>query len=149
MPKYVVDTNLYIEATRDDKAADALNAFYARTLPSIHLHSVVAQELLAGAIRPELERRLREAVVRPFETVGRVLTPTHETWKRAGEILARLVREKKVSPGGFRPSFLNDCLIAASAREHGFVLITRNVNDFELIGTVTPVRVLPPFPPSG
>lgn len=146
MPKYVVDTNLYIEATRSEEAADDLNAFYARSLPRIHLHSVVAQELLAGAVRPSLEHRLYEEIIYPFEAVGRVLTPTHWSWKRAGEIMARLVREKRLSPGGFLPSFPNDCLIAASAREHGFVLITRNMRDFELIGSVEPVQALPPWP---
>jgi predicted nucleic acid-binding protein len=146
VPKYVVDTNLYIEATRNDEAADDLNAFHARFLPQIHLHSVVAQELLAGAVRPEVERRLREKFLRPFESVGRVLTPTHRSWKRAGEIIARLVREKKMSPGGFKPSFVNDCLIAASAREHGFIIVTRNTQDFELIGSVEPLQVLPPWP---
>jgi predicted nucleic acid-binding protein len=144
--KYVVDTNLYIEATRSEDAADHLDAFHARVLPYIHLHSVVAQELLAGAVRPEVERRLRDSLVRPFEKVGRVLTPTHRCWKRAGEIMARLVRAKKLSPGGFGPSFVNDCLIAASAREHGFVLVTRNVRDFQLIGTVEPVEVIAPWP---
>lgn len=146
MPKYVVDTNLYIESTRSDTAADDLNAFHARFLPHIHLHSVVAQELLAGAERAELERRLREKFLRPFEAVGRVLTPTHRSWTRAGEIMARLVRAKKVSPGGFRPSFVNDCLIAASAREFGFIVVTRNLRDFEMIGSVEAVKVLPPWP---
>jgi predicted nucleic acid-binding protein len=146
VPKYVIDTNLYIEATRSEVAADDLNAFQARFLPHIHLHSVVAQELLAGAVRPELERRLREKLVRPFEAVGRVLTPTHRSWTRAGEIIARLVRAGRLSPGGFRPSLVNDCLIAASAREYGFVVVTRNQRDFELIGSVETVRVLPPWP---
>jgi predicted nucleic acid-binding protein len=146
VPKYVLDTNLYIEAARDDAAADALTAFQARTLPYIHLHSVVAQELLAGAVRPEQERRLREKLFRPFESAGRVLTPTHRSWVRAGEIMARLVRARKLSPGGFKPSFVNDCLIAASAREHGAIVVTRNQRDFELIASVEAVTALPPWP---
>jgi predicted nucleic acid-binding protein len=146
VPKYVVDTNLYIEATRSDDAADELNEFHARFLPLIHLHSVVAQELLAGAVRAEQERRLGDTLLKSFEGVGRVLTPTHRSWKRAGEIIARLVRAKTMSPGGFGPSFVNDCLIAASAGEHGFTLVTRNVHDFELIGSIAPLRVLPPWP---
>lgn len=146
MRKYVLDTNLYIEATRSDEAADALKEFYTRFLPHVHLHSVVAQELLAGAVGPELERTTQEELIEPFEAVGRTITPTHRTWKRAGEIIARLVREKRLSPGGFSRSFTNDCLIAASAREHGFVLVSKNTRDFELIRTVEPVDVLPPWP---
>ncbi len=146
MPRYVVDTNLYIEATRSDEAADGLKRFYARLLPYVHLHSVVAQELLAGAMAPDLERETQAGFIEPFEAVGRTITPTHRTWKRAGEIMARLVRKKRLSPGGFRRSFVNDCLLAASAREHGFVLVTRNTQDFELIRTVEPMDVLPPWP---
>jgi predicted nucleic acid-binding protein len=144
--KYVLDTNLYIEASRSDEAADALNAFQQRSLPRIHLHSVVAQELLAGAVRPDVERRLLTKLVRPVETVGRVITPTHRTWTRAGQIIAQLVREKRLSPGGVARSFVNDCLLAASAREHGFVLVTRNVADFELIRSVEALEVAAPWP---
>jgi predicted nucleic acid-binding protein len=60
--------------------------------------------------------------------------------------MARLVRAKKLSPGGFRPSFVNDCLIAASAWEFGFIVVTRNHQDFALIGSVERVSVLPPWP---
>jgi predicted nucleic acid-binding protein len=84
--------------------------------------------------------------VRPFEAVGRVLIPTHRSWTRAGEIMARLIRAQRLSPGGFRPSFVNDCLIAASAREYGFIVVTRNRQDFELIGSVEAAKVIPPWP---
>ena len=100
MRKYVLDTNLYIEAPRNDSAADALKAFYARFLPYVQLHSVVAQELLAGAVTASLARDTEAGYLEPFEAVGRVITPTHRTWKRAGAIVARLVRERRVSPAG-------------------------------------------------
>lgn len=144
--KYIVDTNLYIEATRNDKAADRLKAFYARFLPHVHLHSVVAQELLAGAVDPSTERRTLEQYIEPFEEVDRIISPSHHAWTRAGQIMAELVRRKTLSPGGFKRSFVGDCLIAASAREHGFVLVTRNTRDFELIRTIEPMEVLLPWP---
>lgn len=146
MRKYVVDTNLYIEASRSDEAADALKEFYARFLPHVHLHSVVAQELLAGAVAPALERDTQAGYLDPFEAVGRVITPTHRTWKRAGAIVVRLVRAKRLSHAGIPRSFLNDCLLAASSREYGFVLITRNASDFDLIRSIEPMDVLPPWP---
>lgn len=47
----------------------------------------------------------------------------------------------------FSRTFLNDCLIAASAGEHGFVLVTRNLRDFETIQRVEPgVEHVPPWP---
>lgn len=146
MTKYVLDTHLYIAASRSDAAADELNAFQLRALPHIHLHSVVAQELLAGAVRPEAERRLLEGLVRPFESVGRVITPTHRSWKRAGSIVAELVRRRRLSAGGIPASFVNDCLLAATAREHGFVLVTRNARDFDRIRGVEPFDFVAPWP---
>ena len=146
MRKYVLDTNLYIEATRNDEAADALEVFYVRFLPYVHLHSVVAQELLAGAVTSSLARLTETAYIEPFERVGRVITPTHRTWKRAGGIVARLLRERRLSPAGIARSFVNDCLLAASAREHGFVIVTRNMDDFDLIRSVEPLQVLSAWP---
>jgi predicted nucleic acid-binding protein len=146
MPKYILDTSLYIFATRDEKWNDELQAFYWSHAPFVYLHSVVAGELLAGSVDPGLERRTQERLIGPFEATGRVVAPGRGSWKRAGQIVARLVREKKLSPQGIRRSFLNDCLIAASAREIGFVVVSDNTKDFDLIRTVEPVDVVPPWP---
>lgn len=146
MPKYVLDTHLYIEATRSGGGNRALAAFYTRHTPSVWLHSVVASELLAGAIDRRLERRTRSSFLEPLERVGRVLTPSHGSWKRAGGILAELVRRREVSLGGFGRSFFNDCVMAASAREDGFVLITANARDFARIAAVEPLEWEEPWP---
>jgi predicted nucleic acid-binding protein len=144
--RYVIDTDLYVEATRNDGAAEALKEFYARSLPRVYLHSVVAQELLAGTDNPSLERLTYTLFIEPFEGARRVFTPSHTSWKRAGEVMARLVRDRKLSPGGFKRSFVNDCVLAASAREHGFVIVTRNTEDFELIRTVEAFETREPWP---
>lgn len=144
--KYVLDTHLYIEATRSPARNRDLVAFFTRYTPSIHLHSVVAAELLAGAVASGLEERTRRSFLAPLEAVGRVLTPSHTAWKRAGAALARLVRDGVVRPGGFGRSFFNDCVIAASAREHGFTLVTANRRDFERIARVEPFYFTEPWP---
>lgn len=146
MTRYVLDTNLYIDATRRPEANRDLVAFLTRHTPRIFLHSVVAGELLAGATSRSLEQRTRRAFLAPLEAVGRVITPSHEAWKRAGAILAALVRTGVLSPGGFGRSFFNDCLIAASAREHGFVLITANTADFQRIASVESFPFQAPWP---
>ncbi|HEV2149329.1 MAG TPA: type II toxin-antitoxin system VapC family toxin [Longimicrobiaceae bacterium] len=146
MRKYVIDTSLYVYATRDEGWNGQLQAFYQAFAHFVYLHSVVAAELLAGATSPELERRTQRHFVAPFEATGRLVTPGHGAWKRAGATVARLVREKRMSPNGIRRSFLNDCLIAASARDHGLTVVTDNLRDFALIGTVDPVEVVPPWP---
>lgn len=146
MPKYVLHSNLYIQATRDASFNGELEAFFWSTAPYVYLHSVVAGELLAGAVHPDLERRTYEGFIEPHEDTRRIITPSHAAWRRAGGIIAQLVRSKRLAAGGIPRSFFNDCLIAASAREHGFTLITRNTADFELIGTVEPVDAVPPWP---
>ncbi len=146
MAAYVVDTNLYIRATRGTEWSRQLEAFLIAFTPSVHLHSVVALEVLAGALNPDLERRTQERFIAPFERRGRVVTPGHEAYKHAAGALARLVREKKIQPDGIKRSFVNDCLIAASARDHGFTLVTDNVEDFQLISDILPIRFVPPWP---
>lgn len=146
MTRYVLDTNLYIRADRDKEWAEELDRFASAFLPSISLHAVVAQEMLAGAIDRRRERLIQGSLIEPFEKRGRVVVPGFGTWKRAGAIMARLVHRKLMSPGGFGRSFVNDCLLAASCREEGRVLITSNLEGFALIRRVEAVEVVEPWP---
>ena len=147
MPKYVLDTNLYVAAITTDEGNAALVAFQRRCAPFLFQHSTIAQEILAGARDEADYREYREDWVAPFEDLGRVITPSHTTWMRAALIVARLVERGGLSPGGFSRGFLNDCLIAASARDHGFILVTRNTADFALISQVERgIRYAPPWP---
>lgn len=145
--RYIVDTNLYVEAIRTDAGNRALSAFQRRFAPVIYQHSTVAQELLAGAGDEASYRAYYRAWVEPFEDLGRVLTPGHGSWLRAALIMTRLVERGRLSRGGFSRSFLNDCLVAAGAREHGYVVLTRNTRDYRLIEEVEPgVRYETPWP---
>lgn len=146
MSKYVLDTNVYIAAGRDPTFGHALQQFTAENLPSIHLHAVVVQEILAGAVDAQRERFTNRTLITPFERRGRVLTPTYRDWRRAGEIMARLVQRRLLSPGGFTRSFPHDCVLAASCRAAGVTLISNNLRDFEVIQKVEPVEVVPPWP---
>lgn len=149
MPAYAVDSNLFIRATRSSEWSRQLEAFFVAFTPWVHLHSVVVLEVLAGALKPELERKTQERFIAPFERRGRVVTPGHGAYKRAASALARLVRERKVQPDSIRRSFVNDCLIAASARDHGFTLVTENTRDFELISGILPIEFVAPWPAPG
>lgn len=138
MRKYVIDTNVYVEAIRTESGNRALAAFQRRFAPFLFQHSAVAQEILAGSADEPAYREYHEHWVAPFEALGRLITPSHDAWMRAALILTRLVERGALSRGGFRRSFLNDCLVAATAREHGFILVTRNPRDFDLIKQVEP-----------
>lgn len=142
MPKFVIDTNLYVRAWRNPEDRNSLRAFLAVTGPHIHLHSVVAGELLAGCVTPEIRKQTQDLFIAPFERRNRVVTPSHGTWKRAGALMATLARSGQVPA----KSFFNDCLLATSAREEGLTIITDNRRDFELINAVEPVRFVAPWP---
>lgn len=146
MRRYVLDTNLYIAADREAQRAEELVEFYSAFLPWTYLHAVVAQELLAGAVDPKRGRRILASYIAPFEARNRIVTPTFRTWKRSGEILARLVQRRVFSPGGFARSFANDVLLAASCRETGLTLVTGNAEDFRRIQQVERFDVTAPWP---
>lgn len=143
---FVLDTNVYIAADRDRVQADALTDFYETHLPQTHLHAVVVQKMLAGAITPLRAQQLHTALIAPFERRGRIVVPDYGTWKRAGEILARLVREGLVAPGAFRHSLIHDVMLAASCRQFGHTLVTANTRDFEKIRKVEQFDFVTPFP---
>lgn len=146
MSKYVIDTNIFFNADRDPQWADELDRFSSEHLPHIYLSAVVVQEMLAGAVNRDREKAIRVNYIAPFERKGRLVTPSYTAWKRAGQIMAKLVDRKLMSPGAFGRSFVNDCVLATSCRERGATLITLNARDFQLIQKVEPVAVVPPWP---
>ncbi|HEX8905705.1 MAG TPA: PIN domain-containing protein [Longimicrobiaceae bacterium] len=142
---FILDTNLYIAADREPARADDLAAFYWRYLPQTYLHAIVVQEILAGATYPERVRRTK-ALIEPFEKRKRLVVPTYQTWKRAGEIIRRLTMRGLISPGHFARSFVHDVMLAASCRQFGHTLVTANVRDFALIRKVERFDFVEPFP---
>jgi predicted nucleic acid-binding protein len=144
--KYVLDTHIFVRADRDHAWAKQLVAFYTAFLPVTFLHAVVVQEILLGAVDPRRGRLLYEEYVAPFEARRRIITPSYASWRRSGEVVAALVQRRRLSPGGYGRSFLNDVLLAASCREAGIVLITNKVADFTRISAVEPFQFVSPWP---
>ncbi len=144
--KYVLDTNIYIKANRDRQWAQQLVAFYETNLPFTFLHSVVVQELLLGAIDAAKLKQLQTSYFAPFESRGRVITPSYTSWKRSGEMIARLIEGKHVSPKNLSRSFLNDALLAASCRDRGVTLLTTNERDFKRLREVEQFSFVTPWP---
>lgn len=146
MKKFVLDTNLYIVADRSLEGTVALQRFYDQRLSATFLHAVVVQELLVGGVTARHRRAIRRDLVRPFERVRRVISPSFRAWRRSGEIAGELVERGIFSPGGFSRSFLNDVLLAASCREEGLTLVTANTADFAAIAEVEPFDFAAPWP---
>ena len=65
--KFVLDTNVFVDAFRDEAFADALSGFLEHALPWTYLSAVVVQELAAGARTPRQVRALEFSILRPFQ----------------------------------------------------------------------------------
>ncbi|MGQ0815373.1 MAG: type II toxin-antitoxin system VapC family toxin [Gemmatimonadota bacterium] len=133
MKKYVLDTNLYINAFRSVVAAEALRQWYLTFAPVTYLSSIVFHELLVGANTPAKTKDIRERIAGPLVRTGRLMTPSHAAWQAAGEAIARMADREKRPLRNIPKSLVNDYLLAASCREAGMTLITDNVSDFERI----------------
>ena len=130
--KVIYDTNVYIEILRSKQFAQAFRSRYEANLPLTYFNSVVTQELLAGAT-DNLRLAAVEGLYRPFERTRRIITPSHTVWKEAGHILAALRGQRKDLKDRLTGSFINDLLIALSAKSVGAKIVTLNVDDFTLI----------------
>jgi predicted nucleic acid-binding protein len=133
--RILVDTSVYVAALRDESFAAGFRPRYERSIPRVHLSSVVVQELLAGA-RTASSRRLASALIEPFERARRVVTPTHGIWRDAGLVLAQLWRDAAAYRAAIHLGLVNDVLIALTARAIGACVLTRNRRHFEMIGAV-------------
>ena len=143
---FLLDTNIYIDALNDRAFAEEYRAFHRRHLPQLVLSVVVVHELLVGVLDLRKERVLRRLLIEPFSGRRRLHVPTYATWERAAALEQRL-RKAGESVASLRlRSFTNDLLLAASARELGATIITRNARDFARISEHVDVRVCEPWP---
>lgn len=143
MPKFVLDSNCYIDASNQSEDWAVLARFLAWATPQLYLSSVVAAELRAGARSARDRARLEGLVLEPIARRGRVLTPTDRAWDALGLTLATL-REKEGLQ--VRRGFALDVLLAYSCREAGATLVTRNTRDMARIHSVFTFGYVAPYP---
>jgi predicted nucleic acid-binding protein len=144
--KLVLDTNCFIEASRNDAANAAFELFSLRAAPRLHLSSVVAAELRAGASGASQRKQLENRVLAPYARRERIVTPSAAAWDALGTTLATLVREDGLQLKATPRSFIFDILIASSCREIGAVLISANSRDLARIARVFAFDFVPPYP---
>ena len=105
----------------------------------VYISSLSGMELLAGSLRQN-QRSKADAFLGWLERRGRILTPTHEEWLRAGMILARYQnRFGHVEPA----DHVNDILILLAAERLGAELATENGTHFRLWSRFRPVPKRP------
>ena len=146
MPKYVLDTNCYIDATHDPEARTALERFVGWASPFLYLSTLVAAELRSGARSTKDRKRLESTVLDPFIRRDRVLTPGPHAWDALGLTLATLGSREGVEPRLVSRAFAFDVLLAFSAREAGAILVSRNTKDLARIRRVFTFDFVAPYP---
>jgi predicted nucleic acid-binding protein len=144
--KYVLDTNCYIDASRDAEELAALTGFVNWAVPGLYLSSVVAAELRTGARSPADRKRLEKEILTPFLRRGRILVPSSAAWDALGLTLATLRDEEGLQLAMVRRSFALDVLLAYSCRENGATLVTRNAKDMARIRRGFAFDHIAPYP---
>ena len=141
--KYALDTNVFIDGFRTEEAQARVFAFLNRALPFIYLSAVVMQELAAGARTTEAARG---GVFDPFERRRRVFAPSPTAFIESGHALAAVATREGWQRLDENPSLLNDTLIAASCREQGITLITKDGDFNRLAPFMKGFRHAEPWP---
>lgn len=144
--KYALDTNVFIDGFRNEETQAEVFAFLSRALPFTYLSAVVMQELAAGARTADAARDVQRGVFAPFERRRRVFAPSSVAFAESGRVLAAIAAREGWQLLDEKPSLLNDALIAASCRERGITLITRDSDFKRLAPFVKGFRYAAPWP---
>jgi len=144
--KYVLDTQLFINAFRDPVVNEELQQFHRAFSPFEHFSVIVAQELRAGVQRPLDRKALERNVLKVFQRANRTVTPSADAWHRSGDVLAEMARQEGLEIARVSKTFANDVLLALSCREAGCVLVTDNERDFQRIRRFVQFDFLKPWP---
>ncbi|MEO8227028.1 MAG: type II toxin-antitoxin system VapC family toxin [Gemmatimonadota bacterium] len=144
-PKYVLDTNCYIDGDKGTTFKAAFDTFSYAATPFLYLHATVVAELQMSA-RGAARKRLENGIIEPFRKRGRVITPSAASWAMMATTLSWLHEHEGLVIKQVKRSFIFDILIAHSCREAGAILISRNKADLERIEQVFRFEYASPFP---
>jgi len=144
--KYVLDTQLFVQAFRDRAANNVLQQFHRAFAPFEYLSAIVAQELRSGVRRPQDRKALERHVLDVFEKANRIITPSTAAWHTAGDVFAEMARKEGLEIPRLSKAFANDVMLAVSCRESGVVLVTENERDFRRIRRFVQFEFTRPWP---
>src|SRR6266536_2293714 len=144
--KFVLDTNCFVDASRNDAEATAYSEFCIWAAPGLYLSTIVAAELRAGAGSTKNRRTLERQILSPYIRRRRLLNPSSNAWDALGTTLAALVENEGLVLRDVRRSFVFDILIARSCRDIGATLFSRNSAELSRIATVFSFDFVLPYP---
>lgn len=125
MRRVLIDTNIYIDWMNVGRHETTMVG------PGMvrHLSAIVLMELEAGA-RTLASRRAVKQLADTFTRVDRLAAPSSTAFRRAGPLLRSLrTRGEEIR----RAAFVNDVLIALTARELGATVLSNDASDFGAI----------------
>jgi predicted nucleic acid-binding protein len=138
--KLLYDTTVYIDCLQgrfphnDELVLRASDAWHS-TVTEAELAAVCG---LLDPSHPQTQTVVRQisAVVekRPHH---RTLAPDRHIWREAGILTGLLARLQKYSKADHRRA-LNDALLFSTARKYRLTVLTRNINDFDLLQQLDP-----------
>lgn len=135
MQKILVDTNIWIDWINQGRYEELL-----LTKGVIkYLSAIVLMELFAGAYKPSDSRQVNRLVL-PFQRTQRIINPTLENYREAGQIMAKL-KERDGFQIKKAVGLSHDILIALTARSIGATVLTANRHDFERIQSLSPFHL--------
>jgi len=124
--KIVIDTNVYIDIFNFGLHEHLRNPFqYIAFLAYPVLH-----ELWMGA-KDTREVRHLSAFQNRFVKLDRLIVPTVTTLVFTGQVCQQLRKTGQLDPA--HPEHYNDIAIASLARQIGATVITKNIQDFQMI----------------
>lgn len=137
---YTLHTNVIVDALRRPPEMQLLKEFLEWALPQTALSSVVASELLAGARTDSARRLIDRELLGAFERRGRIVAPSAAAWIKTGHLLGR------ASTASIGASWQNDLLLAHTARELGWTIVTRDKDFTRIRSLIKGLRVEAPYP---
>lgn len=127
--KVVIDTCVYIDLFNKGLYKNEINGFEK----IVYLAHPVLHELWIGAKGDREKDHLRR-LGQAFIKLKRLIVPTASTQVKIGTVCNKLYQSGKLNPK--YPRIYNDVCIALLSRQIGATLLTRNIQDFQIIRKV-------------
>jgi predicted nucleic acid-binding protein len=125
MPRYVLDTQHFIDVLKDRPAAADVLAFLRGFVTAVDFHAVVGAELLFGAHGRGEPDAIRQRFIDRFKP-QRVIVPDAADFYSAGDVIREMTAQWGPHSQLEQRNFWNDVLIAVSCRRRGAVLLSRD-----------------------
>lgn len=144
LPKLLLDTTVYIDELQGKLPREVEVSL---RLAEVWHSTVTEAELSAlGGLLDPVHANTRNAIQQVLASVERrpahrILNPDRQAWREAGILAGLLARLQKYGKAEQRRA-LNDALIFLSAAQHGCVVVTRNISDFDLLMQLAPGKAV-------